>query len=124
MIKKILLKAWIILCIIGLVIVFFWLKDKIPLPENITKLAINAYYNETYSAIIVDKFIDKDQHNSKKIILKGDRENRTILFDIETSGVYYSLQVGDSIVKHSGSLEIMIYKEGNKSKSLFLEFNP
>ncbi len=66
---------------------------------------------QEYNGIIIDKYIDENQHNFKKIIINEEFKKRTILFNIEIGGIYEYFEIGDSIIKQSGSLQVRIIRQ-------------
>jgi len=107
---KILLKIWVITSIIGLFVIVFWLSQMIQSPEEAIGLAVDNYRVEEYKGVITNKFIDKKEHNLKKVFIRENNKQRLILFDIETSGVYSYFEIGDSLIKNRGSLQIRVIR--------------
>ncbi len=107
---KVLLKIWIITSVLGLFVIIFWLSHKIQSPKEAIESAIDTYRIEEYKGIITDKFIDKNEHNFKKVFIKENNRQRIILFDIEASGVYNYFEIGDSLIKNRGSLQIRVLR--------------
>lgn len=108
--KKVLFKIWIFVSVVGLIIIFFWFKSVIPTVEEDINMAVNAHQVEEFNGVVINKFIDKNEHNFKKVIINDNNTKGTILFDIETSGVYDFFKVGDSIVKHKGNIQIRVIR--------------
>ena len=123
---KVLLKVWIITSIIGLFVVVFWLSQMIQSPEEAIGLAVDNYRVEEYRGVVTNKFIEKKGHNLRKVFIKENNKQRLILFDIETSGVYYYFEIGDSLIKDSGSLQIRVVRNqlDTTLQMKFIEFHP
>jgi hypothetical protein len=101
-------KYSLILGIIGaiLLIVFLNTSDKkIDCDQFISRMK-----SVRYNGIIIKKYIDTNQHNYKKVILKEDIETQVILFDQEEGGVFQYLEKGDSISKKDGDLTMKIVR--------------
>jgi hypothetical protein len=101
-------KYSLILGIIGaiLLIVFLNTSDKkIDCDQFISRMK-----SERYNGIIIKKYIDTNQNNYKKVILKKDIETQVILFDQEEGGVFQYLEKGDSISKKDGDLTMKIVR--------------
>jgi len=87
----------------------------------------NRYTLEKYSGTIIEKFIDKNQHNYHKIIidenigLEKSIGIRTLTFDFEISGVYDYLKIGDSITKTNINHNLKI-KRNNKDTIWNMKF--
>ncbi|HRW21694.1 MAG TPA: hypothetical protein PLO05_09845 [Bacteroidales bacterium] len=107
---KPLFRIWLVLCIIGLVVVSIWFRNITPKAEEEINQAIDAYKKEEFQGTIIKKFIDKNEHSFKKVIITENQDKRTILFDIETSGIYDYFEIGDSIIKEKGTLEVRIIR--------------
>jgi hypothetical protein len=118
---KVLFKIWLILSLIGLVIILFWFKNIIPTPEEDIHMAVNAYKIDEFNGVVIDKYIDKNEHNFKKIIINENNTRRVVLFDIEISGVYDFFMVGDSIAKDKGNLQIRVIRN-DLDTTLQMEF--
>lgn len=109
--KKGFIKAYVIICIIGVVVVFIWFMNIVEFPNMEFEKAINAYKNQKYSGTVLNKFIDRNEHNFHKIILHENGRERTILLDIEIGGLYKFIQLGDSIIKKENELFVHIIRE-------------
>lgn len=109
--KKALLKVWAIISLMGLFIIIFWLKNMMPTPDEHMSMVENAYKVDEFSGIITDKFIDKNEHNYKKIIIGKNNTQRVVLFDTETNDIFDFFMINDSVVKKKGSLEIRVMRK-------------
>ncbi len=107
---KLIVKIWLITGAIGLLFIIIWFSQIIPTPEEDINMAVNAYKIEEYEGLIVDKFIDRKEHNFKKVIINENNQQRVILFDIEISGLYDFLEIGDSIIKNKGELRVRVIR--------------
>lgn len=107
---KLIIKIWLIICAIGTIIIFIWFNSIRLSPEKEIKRAVDAYRVEEYSGIIINKFIDKDEHNFKKVIINENNQERVILFDIELGGLFDFLSIGDSIIKTKGNLQVNVIR--------------
>lgn len=72
--------------------------------------AMIAYKKHEYSGVIVNKFIDKEQHLYQKIIINQDNQEDVIVMNFEAGGLYDFLCIGDSISKTSGSLKVRVVR--------------
>lgn len=118
---KPLFRIWLVLCLIGLVIVSFWFRNITPKAEEEINQAVNAYRQEEFQGTIIKKFIDRNEHNFNKVIITEDQDIRTVLFDIETSGIYDYFEIGDSIIKEAGTLQIRVIRH-DKDTVLKMKF--
>lgn len=119
--RKLLFRIWLLVSLIGLVIILLWFKNIIPTPEEDINMAVNAYKTDEFNGVVIDKFIDRNEHNFKKVFINENNTQRVILFDIETSGVYDFFSIGDSITKHKGSLQIRVIRN-DLDTTLQMEF--
>jgi hypothetical protein len=96
-------------------------------PEEAIGLAVDNYRTEEYRGVVTNKFIDKKGHNLKKIIVEENNKERVIMFDpIETSGVYSYFEIGDSLIKNLGSLQVRVIRNQTDTtiQMKFVEFRP
>lgn len=109
--KKVIVRICLIWGIIGLIILVIWFSQVIPSPEETTKRIIYSYLNENYSGLVVNKFIDREEHNFKKVVLQENNLERVILFDGELGNIFEFIRKGDSIVKTRGNLRVHLIRE-------------
>ena len=100
-------KYKLILGIIGVILLMvFWNStDKKFDCEQI----ISNIKSQKYRGKVVEKFIDEDQHNYKKVILRKDSETQVIFLDQE-EGLFEYLRKGDSITKKENDLNVKIVR--------------
>lgn len=75
------------------------------------KRYVNSLKNimdEEYSGIVINRYVDKNNHNSPKLIFSNNTE--TAIFG-EFFGI---IQIGDSIVKKKGDSKIIVYRGKEK----------
>lgn len=70
----------------------------------------DAFRQKEFNGIILDKYIDPNEHQNKTIILMQDNIERTIIFNLEKSGIYGFFEIGDSIIKDAGTLQIRVIR--------------
>ena len=63
-----------------------------------------------WDGIIVDKYIDKKNHNAKMLIIDNGEVGlfKTSILTIDSSGLFDTVEVGDSIAKYSGELSVRL----------------
>jgi hypothetical protein len=75
---------------------------------------INEKYNrdvmKNIDGIILDKFIDNQNHMHKTCLIKGD-DTIKFIFDTDKSGVFNFLNIGDSIRKPIGDSTIIVKRD-------------
>ena len=92
--------------IIGLFL-FFIIAESVKSTSSIS----DSYKDEEYSGKIIEKYIDRKEHNFKKVIIDGEYRERTILFNHETGGLYDFFRINDSVIKVRETLDIRIIRE-------------
>lgn len=108
---KSIIEIWFVICIVGFIIILKWFDTITPTREEEIKNVISSYRNKYYSGIIVKKYIDREEHNFKKIILKENHLERTLLFNMEIGGIYDFFTEGDSLIKEKGSLQVRVIRK-------------
>ena len=73
-----------------------------------------------FNGILTKKYIDKKQHNYPMIELYSLRNPRQqINLDLDQSGMFNYVETGDSLIKISGELKVLIYR-GTKDTTYYL----
>jgi len=78
------------------------------------------YYKSSFSGIIVKKFIDKENHSSRKIVLRNGKIEKVIYLDFQRDALFNRFQVNDTLTKLANQCEISLKRNGNK---MSLKFN-
>lgn len=79
--------------------------------EDYEQGTIETYKNIETSGKIISKFRDYDDHSYLKVIIEEENRENTLLFNLETGGLYDYLKINDSIVKERGTLDMRIIRE-------------
>lgn len=61
------------------------------------------------NGVVSSKYIDSKNHNKPTIEVKQGSRNEKFQFTNEKSGFYNFINVGDSILKESGELEVSVF---------------
>ena len=77
--------------------------------------------SDEYSGVIIEKYIDQDQHMYEKVILDKSPGTDVILLNWETSGFFDFLKIGDSISKNPNGLQVNVWRN-DKDTIYNLEF--
>lgn len=64
-----------------------------------------------FNGAITQKYKDRNQHNYETVIIENDTLQQTILFDFVMGGLYEFLEVGDSLSKKSGTLDLRLKRK-------------
>jgi len=100
--------------VFGFIIIVMWLLSESSKFEVTSSDAKRIFKDVVYDGFLTNKFVDKKQHNYKKIILKdfNGRESTHIL-DLESGGLYDYLEIGDTIYKKRGELFLKLKRKKN-----------
>jgi len=104
-------KVYIILffvLIIFTVIVFLFTKKAL---EFTSGNPSEYYSNDFYSGVVVKKFIDREQHNYRTIIIEQYDNEYTLIFSFVMGGLYEFIEVGDTLSKKSGTLDLRLNRK-------------
>jgi hypothetical protein len=98
--------------VFGFIIIVIWLLSESSKFEVTSSDAKRIFKDVVYDGVLTNKFVDKEQHNYKKIILKdfNGRESTHIL-DLESGGLYDYLEIGDTIYKKRGELFLKLKRK-------------
>ena len=108
--------------ILGLLtIIFFIFLAKERSIEDCIRIR-KTYVNKEYNGIINKKFEDKENHALPTFIIKEENERKIFGSFRDNSGLYEYSQVGDSIIKEKGSLEVKIIRD-DEDTIFKLDFN-
>jgi len=109
----------IILGLIGVIglAFFFGTVD----PKADCESLIQNEKSDEYSGVIIEKYIDQDQHMYEKVILDKSPGTDVILLNWETSGFFDFLKIGDSISKNPNGLQVNVWRN-DKDTIYNLEF--
>jgi len=110
-------KNWVIIIFVissVFIVTFFtlWGVENIPSQEELCKAGVDFYKQEAYTGIVIDKFIDKEQHNYKKVIIEEDFNDKVVYLDADVGGVYNYIMIGDSLMKNKGELFLLVNRKG------------
>jgi hypothetical protein len=97
-----------------LVFVTMWIIIWIfsPSKEELMKDNLKLASYEHYNGIVKDKFIDSDYRDYEALIIANQNGiERYLTFNLDKSGAYDYIQIGDSIWKFHNSLDIMVKRD-------------
>ncbi|MEB2780178.1 hypothetical protein U3A58_07215 [Algoriphagus sp. C2-6-M1] len=112
----------LILALIKLVLVLIDLE-----PMDLANMSIceteRLAKEEFFKGKLIDKYIDKRNHNYETIIVSFEENNYdSRIFVMDQSEAFNSLIIGDSLFKEAGSLQIML-KRANEILEIDLIYN-
>ena len=70
---------------------------------------------EEWDGLISEKYLDVKNHSYQTIVITNSRRVDKVIFVSEVSGFYNTVQVGDYINKKSGSLNVILQRDGIKT---------
>lgn len=84
---------------------------------------VKMYKRNTYKGRVLDKYMDS-RYYEYITLLEIYNIKTTISMDLEVSGLYDFIQVGDSIIKKSGELQVRIIRESENLDTIYqMKFN-
>ncbi len=81
-----------------------------------------GYRDNQYIGRVTKKFIDRDNHSYQMVIIQCEYKVKNLALNVETSGLYDFLEVNDSIVKNSGTLDFRIIRV-NLDTTIVMKFD-
>jgi hypothetical protein len=85
--------------------------------------AKNVAIEEEISGIVIKSFRDKENHIIKTVEFESfGKVKRSLILDLEVSGIHAELEEGDSIFKPKGQLNFYLFRNGN-TRELMLDFD-
>lgn len=86
------------------------------LKSNSNQDIVDYYKDLEFNGIVVSKFVDSDNGNSRTItVLDSSGSKESIVDNFDRSGLYNHISYGDSIVKNRGDLKIIVSRKGSDS---------
>jgi len=64
-----------------------------------------------FVGVVTQKYINKEQHNYETVIIVDDTIQHKILFDFVMEGLYEFIEVGDTLSKKSGTLDLRLKRK-------------
>ena len=83
------------------------------------KMVFN-YYESSFSGVIRQKYIDKNNRNTPIIVLKNEKMEEFISFQFGNESVFNQFKINDTIIKESGQTKILVKRNGVE---LITQFN-
>jgi len=97
-----------IIILIGSVIIYLFTNKVL----EITSIDPSDYYvKDEYSGDVINKFIDKKQHDYRTVVIKQENNEHTIIFSFVMGGLYEFIEVGDTLSKKSGTLDLRLKRK-------------
>ena len=115
---KLLRKKWYLIGILLMIVwslmyLYSWVEENKPNQNELCKQGVLLYKNYNLQGVVLNKFINKENHNDKTVIVKEKYGLENILIlDADIGGVFNYIEVGDSLVKKDGDLFLLINRNG------------
>lgn len=109
--KNIFFRIWILSAFIGLIGVLYWFNTEVPKSKTKIEQVVNIYKSKSFSGLVTKRYIDKEQHGYHKVILINEGKENVVIMDWEKGGLFNFIQVGDTLNKSSGSLNVHLKRE-------------
>jgi hypothetical protein len=112
---------YILLANIVLLVIIFVVNRNLPTPNEINKMAFESIKLTKFEGLVIDKFMDKKNHNHATIKLKNSFGEQNIILTRDKSEIFDFIQVGDSISKEYGDLNVYI-ERGSELYEIKLDY--
>lgn len=107
--------------IVLLVIIIFVVNRNLPTPKEINQTAFESIKLTKFEGLVIDKFMDKKNHNHVTLRLRNSFGEQNIILTRDKSDVFEFVQVGDSVSKEYGGLNVRI-KRGDELYEIKLDY--
>lgn len=97
-----------ILSLIFLIIGVLFLNFLLSNTDQIVCWKFDQFKKEYYSGRIVDKYIDKWNHNDRVLIVETENDTLKLFFNKDVSSFYEEVRINDEVEKRIGSNEIKV----------------
>lgn len=98
--------------IVLLAFIIFMVNRNLPTPDEINKMAFDSIKLTKFEGLVVDKFMDKKNHNHATLKLRNSLGEQNIILTRDKSKIFNFVQVGDSISKEYGDINVFIRRDG------------
>lgn len=112
--------AYIFLLIFFVIMIIFIMYENFFQPSYWCKLS-KEFKESSYRGVVVKKFIDKENHSAKMILIKHNDKIIDMNLDSDTTSYFEYVNVGDSIIKAKESVNLEVIKR-NQIKDFSLYF--
>src|SRR5690242_464814 len=102
--------------IVGAILLYLLIKGTIESSHSACKV-LDLFRNYKFNGIIINKYIDKEDHATKKVIIKNFDAavpDTLTLLDWDKTGLYNKINKNDTIIKELGSNSV--YLKNNASE--------
>lgn len=94
--------------IVSLAVIIFVVNRNLPTPNEINKIAFESIKLTKFEGLVIDKFMDKKNHNHATLKLRNSFGEQNIILTRDKSEIFDFVQLGDSVSKEYGDLNVLI----------------
>lgn len=102
--------------IILLTIIILVVNINLPSSKEINQKAFDSIKLSKFHGVVVDKIMDKKNHNHATMRLENKYGEQNIILTRDKSELFNFVQVGDSISKEFGDLNVLVFRAGDLYK--------
>ena len=107
--------------VVLLAAIIFLVNRNLPTSKEINQTAFESIKLTKFEGLVIDKFMDKRNHNHATLRLKNSFGEQNIILTRDKSEIFEFVQVGDSVSKEYGDLNVRI-KRGNELYEIKLDY--
>lgn len=106
------LKYILLINVVLLAVIIFLVNRNLPTPKEVNKMAFESIKLTKFEGLVIDKFMDKRNHNHATLKLRNSFGEQNIILTRDKSDIFDFVQVGDSVSKEYGDLNVLIKRGG------------
>ncbi len=95
-------------------------KKKFPSEEDFFQKLVVKFYLMEFEGVVTKRFVDKKNHGYRKVVFRSMNKEDILFLNFENDYIFYSFNVGDTIVKKTNTLNFLIK---TNSEEIFKKFN-
>ncbi|SFF08002.1 hypothetical protein [Sunxiuqinia elliptica] len=111
----------ILFTVISLIIVIILVNIFGPNYDEIRNQAYKSLKFDLYDGIIVEKYLDKDNHNYPTMKINTTKGLQVVRLPLDKSGLFEFVEIKDSIFKDYGSYNVEVYRN-NEVYNFILDY--
>jgi hypothetical protein len=100
-----------IFIIIPISYITYWGIKNIPSQDELCKQGVELYKIKEFKGKVLKKYIDKNNHQNKTLIIKDNGNEKTVFMNADIGGVFEYISIGDSVSKNKGELFVLVNRK-------------
>lgn len=96
--------------------VVFLLIYSLFIPSGLCQLTID-FKKANYQGVLIDKYIDRENHGTKTLIIKVKDENIALILPRDTINLFEYVLIGDTITKKIDEDYIIVSRNNTRKKA-------